>query len=86
MCIFTNEGRAVTKIEILYIRDVHQLIMNNCLFHNNNAQLQLIVIKSVLNVEIFGCEFYQNKGQKDLIKISYLYFLKWITVRFMTMT
>ena len=68
-CIFTSGGRAVTNIEGLYIRNVHNLTINNCLFRNNDAQLQLIVIESVLNVEIFGCEFYQNKGQKDLIKM-----------------
>ena len=65
--------KAVTNIESLYIRNIHNLIINNCLFCNNDAQLQLIVIESVLNVEIFGCEFYQNKGQKDLT-VSYLFF------------
>ena len=37
------------------------LIISNCLFHNNNAPLTYITI-GVGNVEISGCEFYQNKN------------------------
>ena len=71
--VMTLLFKAVTHIESLYIRNIHNLIINNCLFCNNDVQLQLIVIESVLNVEIFGCEFYQNKGQEDLT-VSYLLF------------
>ena len=46
---------------------VHNLTISNCLFHNNDAQLDIIC--NVSNVEISGCEFYQNKGQDFLIQI-----------------
>ena len=68
-CIFTSGGKAVTDKEGLYIAEIHNVIISNCLFHNNDAQSELIVIQHVLNVEISGCEFYQNTGQRDLIRI-----------------
>ena len=67
-CIFTSGDS--TLAEILYINDIYNLTISNCLFHNNNAQSALIVIQNVLNVEISGCEFYQNKGQDNLILIN----------------
>ena len=48
----------------------HNLTISNCLFHNKNAQL-LIVIVNVLNVEISGC---QNKDQEYLIVTLLGYF------------
>ena len=69
-CIFTSaQGKAVTDKDGLYIAGIHNLIISNCLFRNNDAQSELIVISKPLNVEISGCEFYQNTGQKDLISI-----------------
>ena len=50
----------------LYIWDVHNLAISNCLFHNNYYQSALIVTKNVSNVTISGREFYQNKGQEYL--------------------
>ena len=70
-CIFTSGDSALANIEGLYIEDIHKLTISNCLFHNNDAQLELIGIKNVLNVEISGCEFYQNKGQDFLMNVYY---------------
>ena len=61
-CIFTGGD---SDIEILYIiEDIYNLTINNCLFHNNDAQVTLIGID---NTKISGCEFYQNRGQDHLI-------------------
>ena len=46
---------------------VHNFIISNCLFHNNDGQATLIEIADVVNVEISRCEFYQNRGQDFLI-------------------
>ena len=74
-CIFTSGGKAVTNKEGLYIANIHNAIISNCLFHNNDAQSELIVFQHVLNVEISGCEFYQNTGQGYLFWIySYIPF------------
>ena len=69
-CIFTSGDSTLADIEILYIKDIYNLTISNCLFHNYDAQLPLIVIQNVLNVEISGCEFYQNEGQTYLIWIG----------------
>ena len=70
-CIFTGGDSPLVHIEGLYIADVYNLTISNCLFRNNDAQLALIVIESdVSNVEISGCEFYQNTGQDYLIFIN----------------
>ena len=63
-CIFTSGDSALANIEGWFI-DIYNLTISNCLFHNNNAQSQLALIRifNVSNVEITGCEFYQNKGQ-----------------------
>ena len=68
-CIFTSGGKAVTDKAGLYTGDIHNVIISNCLFRNNDAQSELIVISNPLNVEISGCEFYQNQGQAYLIRI-----------------
>ena len=69
-CIFTSaRGKAVTDKDGLYIAGIHNLIISNCLFRDNDAQSELIVISKPLNVEISGCEFYQNTGQWFLISI-----------------
>ena len=49
---------------------IYNLIIRDCLFHNNDAQLVLIEIEYVTNVEISGCEFYQSKSLDDLIWIG----------------
>ena len=85
-CIFTSaRGKAVTDKEGLYIVEIHNLIISNCLFRNNDAQSELLVFQHVLNVEISGCEFYQNTGQDYLITVSNLFIWNWITAVFMTM-
>ena len=66
-CIFTSGVSALAGTEGLYIEDVYSLTISNCLFHNNDAQTELIEIYSASNVEISGCEFYQNRGHYDLI-------------------
>ena len=68
-CIFTNGGKALTYKEGLDIVDIHNLIISNCLFRNNDNQAVLIQIRNPLNVEIYGCEFYQNTGKVFLIRI-----------------
>ena len=68
-CIFTSGGKAVTDKKGLYIADIDNLIISNCLFCNNEVRSELIVITNPFNVEISGCEFYQNQGQDYLIKI-----------------
>ena len=80
-CIFTSGGKAVTDNKGLYIADIYNLIISNCLFRNNDARSELIVITSPFNVEISGCEFYQN-----LLGYT-IPFLIWncITAVFMTM-
>ena len=72
-CIFTSGGNAVTGTEGFYIGYTHNLIISNCLFHNNDARLELMVIQNALNVEISGCEFYQNTGQRYLIRVYPFY-------------
>ena len=63
-CIFTSGDSALANIEGWFV-DIYNLTISNCLFHNNNAQSQLALIRifNVSNVEITGCEFYQNKCQ-----------------------
>ena len=68
-CIFTSGGKAVNNSFGLYIA-YHNVIISNCLFRNNDAQSELIMISRPLNVEISGCKFYQNTGQSVLIRIS----------------
>ena len=70
-CIFTSGDSTLAETEGLYIDDVHNLTISNCLFHNNDAQRELIWIRRVSNVEISGCEFYKNKGQVYLISIGF---------------
>ena len=72
-CIFTSGASTLANTEGLYIENVYNLTISNCLFHNND-QSSLIVINSALNVEISGCEFYQNEGQHHLI-FTYLIFI-----------
>ena len=63
-CVFTSRDSALVDIEILYIENIYNLTISNCLFHNNDAQLYaIVVIQNVSNVEISGCEFYQNENQ-----------------------
>ena len=64
---YQNKGHK--KLLSIGFEQVHNLTISNCLFRNNDAQSELIMIDSVFNVEISGCEFYQNKGQDDLIAI-----------------
>ena len=59
---------------ILIISEQVNLTISNCLFRNNNAQLNIIMILAAFNVEISGCEFYQNKGQNELIATFCCYF------------
>ena len=54
-------------------KQVHNFTISNCLFRNNDAQFQLILIKNAFNVEIFGCEYYQNKGQYHLLITYFAY-------------
>ena len=70
-CIFTSGDSALANIEGLYIENIYNLNISNCLFRNNDAQSDLIKIRNVSNVEISGCEFYQNKCQYDLISIGF---------------
>ena len=74
-CIFTSGNSTLADTEGLYIDDVHNLTISNCLFCNNiiinDAQTTLIGIEDVSNVEISGCEFYQNKGNSYLIHIGF---------------
>ena len=74
-CIFTSGDSTLADIEGLYIDDIHNLTISNCLFRNNiiinDAKTALIWIRHVSNVEISGCEFYQNKGQAYLISIDF---------------
>ena len=51
----------------MYIDDVHNLTISNCLFRNNDAQSDLIWIRRVSNVEISGCE---SRGQVYLTLIT----------------
>ena len=67
MYIHYSGGKAVTDKEGLYIGYAYNLIISNCLFRNNDAQSELIVVQHVLNVEISGCD--QNTGQDYLIRI-----------------
>ena len=69
-CIFTSGDSILADNEGLYIEDIYNLTITNCLFHNNDALSALIVIYNVLNVEISGCEFYKNKGQEYYKLIS----------------
>ena len=62
-CIFTSGDSTLADTEGLYIDDVHNLTISNCLFRNNDAQSGLIWIRHVLNMQISGCEFYQNNDQ-----------------------
>ena len=64
-CIFTS------GVSALAVEDVYNLTISNCLFCNNDAQSELIVINNVFNMEISGSEFYQNKGQSSLLWIGY---------------
>ena len=57
-CIFTSGVSSLADTEGLYIEDVYNLTISNCLFHNNDAQSELIVINNVFNVEISVSEFY----------------------------
>ena len=52
---------------ISIISEQGNLIISNCLFRNNNPQLDIIMILAAFNVKISGCEFCQNKGQDELI-------------------
>ena len=63
------QNKAAAYLVSIGFKQVPNLTISNCLFHNNNPQSNLIVIENVLNVEISGCEFYQNKGQTQLIWI-----------------
>ena len=65
-CIFTGT-LDLANVEGLYIRHIYNVTITNCLFHNNDAQSQLIWIDA-FNVEISGCEFYRNKCQEYLIE------------------
>ena len=69
-CIFTSRDSAPADTESLYIDDVHNHTISNCLFCNNDGLSELITIRNGSNVEIFGCEFYQNKVQAYLILIG----------------
>ena len=69
-CIFTGGTLELTKLEGLYIENIYNFIISNCLFHNDVAPLAHIWIDDVFNVEISGCEFYQNKGQEQIILIE----------------
>ena len=70
-CIFTSGVSALAGTEGLYIKDIYNLTISNCLFHNNDAQSKLIEIEDVLNVEICESEFYQNKGQMPVLSIGF---------------
>ena len=71
-CIFTSTiGDSAFDIIDLYVIDSYNLTISNCLFRNNGAQVNLIVIQNISNVQISGCEFYQNKGQDALIWIGF---------------
>ena len=70
-CIFTSGDSTLADTEGLYIDDVHNLTISNCLFRNNDAQSDIIGISRVSNVKISGCQIYQNKGQEYLIWIGY---------------
>ena len=56
------------------LEQFHNLItISDCLFHNNDAQLNALVgIQNLSNVEISGCEFYQNEDQ-ILITLEQVY-------------
>ena len=62
-CIFTSGNSSLADIEGLYIAYIYNLTISNCLFRNNDAHSELILIDNVFNVVISGSEFYQNKGQ-----------------------
>ena len=71
MCIFTSGDSALDDTEGLYIEDIQNLTISNCLFRNNDVQSDLMEIRNVSNVGISGCEFYQNKCQSYLISIGF---------------
>ena len=73
-CIFTSGDSTQADTEGLYIDNVYNLTISNCIFDNNDALSSLIEINSALNVEISGCEFYQNGGRHHLI-FTYLIFI-----------
>ena len=66
-CIFTGILDPTNlKLEGLYIENIYNVTISNCLFRNNDAQYDFINIENVVNVEISGCEFYQNKCRTNL--------------------
>ena len=71
-CIFTSGDSSLADIEGLYIAYIYNLTISNCLFRNNDAHSELILIDNVFNVEISGSEFYQNKVQTYLISIGFV--------------
>ena len=70
-CIFTSGDSTQADTEGLYIDNVYNLTISNCIFDNNDALSSLIEIEDVLIVEISGSEFYENKGQAYLILIGF---------------
>ena len=70
-CIFTRGDSSLADIEGLYITYIYNLTISNCLFRNNDAHSELILIDNVFNVEISGSEFYQNKVQTYLISMGF---------------
>ena len=70
-CIFTSGDSTLAGSEGLFIEDIYNLTISNCLFSNKDDRSPLIWIANVSNVEISGCEFYQNKGHReDFISIG----------------
>ena len=72
-CEFYQNKGQIDFVSIIF-KQVYNLIISNCLFRNNDAQLALIWIDDAFNVKISGCEFYQNKGQEYLIETYLGYF------------
>ena len=71
-CIFTSGNSSLADTEGLYIAYIYNLTISNCLFRNNDAHSELIlIIDNVFNVVISGSEFYQNKVQAYLISIGF---------------
>ena len=68
---YQNKVQAYINRYLIWIEDIHNLTISNCLFRNNNAQYNLIKITNVSSVEISGSEFYQNKVQGYVIWIGY---------------
>ena len=69
-CIFMGGDSALADTEGLYIEDIYNVTIRNCLFHNNDAQSNLIVIENAINMQVNSiktkvkCLFYGSVSNK----------------------